>query len=355
LKIASSKSIEVAARNNMSTMQVVRYFNNSDVRIERASVPEIQDGEALLRVEASGICGSDVMEWFRVPKSPRILGHEVGGTVVLSRSKKLAEGVRVVIRNQVYCGTCDACVAGHVNVCECSEEITPGGMAEYVRLPRAVIERGIWQVPDALPIVATALAEPAACVIHSQGLAQIQRRQCLVVFGCGVFGLLHIQLARNAGVKNIIAVEPNPHRQRLALKFGANVVVESSDSLTEAIRSINSGRLADMAVVCTGNIGAAVASFSAVGRYGSILFFGVPGPGSAFPLGLNEMLWRKELSLVSSYGSGSVPFSLPLDLMNVGVIDYKALISHQIPLAAAAEGFQLVCKASDSLKVVLTT
>ncbi len=109
--------------NLPSSMLVARYYNNHDVRIEHTSLPDVLDGEALLRVDASGICGSDVLEWFRLPKSPRILVHKVAGTVVHSRSENLSVGERVVIRNQISCG---ACHSGYVNVCERGEEIFAG-------------------------------------------------------------------------------------------------------------------------------------------------------------------------------------------------------------------------------------
>ena len=99
-------------------MRVARYHRNSDVRVERVARPEIDAGEVLVRVLACGICGSDVAEWFRVPKAPRILGHEISGVVAQSRAAGWAEGDRVVLRNQVPCGACFACRHGHHAVCE---------------------------------------------------------------------------------------------------------------------------------------------------------------------------------------------------------------------------------------------
>jgi len=334
-------------------MLVARYHNNKDVRIETAERPTIGDGDALVRVMSCGICGSDVMEWFRVPKSPRILGHELAGVVEVSRSDRLRRGDRVVIRNQVPCGTCHACESGHHSVCENCDEIEPGGMAEYVRVPRKVVEHGVWNLPDDLPFRAAALAEPLACTLHSQALARVRGRRCLVVFGCGVFGLLHLRVARLAGVRRIVAVESNEYRRKVAAEFGASMVVGVDDDLVSAVQAVNDGSLADVAIVATGSPAGLDSAFKGVGRHGAVLLFGMPGPDATTTLSVNQLFWRRELMLVSSYGPGNIPFSEPLRLMQNGSIDFDRLITHELPLSDVQRGFELVSRADNSLKVVL--
>lgn len=334
-------------------MQVARYYSNRDVRLERVNRPSIDDGEVLVRVIACGICGSDVMEWFRLPKSPRILGHEIAGIVEESRSPHYSVGERVVVRNQIPCGVCHACESGHHGVCENSEEIEPGGMAEFIRLPGRVVERGVSRLPPTLPFRAGALAEPVACVLHSQALARIEPRHCVVVIGCGVFGLLHIQVAKHAGVSRVVAADKIAYRTKAATKLGASAVVCGNEDLAAGVRKINDGRLADVAIVATGSPGGLQAACKAVGRCGTILLFGAPPPTVPFDMSLNELFWRKELTLVSSYGPGNVPFSEPLRLMEIGAIDVDALITDCVPFAAVQRGFDTVARAGESLKVVL--
>lgn len=335
------------------TMSVARYYNNSDVRIELADRPTISEGELLVRVMSCGICGSDVMEWFRVPKSPRILGHELSGVIEDSRSGSFRRGDRVVIRNQVPCGICRACVSGHHSVCEHCEEIVPGGMSEYVRVPRKVVEGGVWPLPEGLPFRAAALAEPLACVLHSQALARVRERRCMVVLGCGVFGLLHLQAARLAGVLQTVAIESQAFRRVAAADLGTPTVLDPSDDLAAEVRAVNDGHLADMVVVATGAPGAFEVACKIIGRHGAILLFGMPGPEVTTGLAVNQVFWRKELMVVSSYGPGNVPFSEPLRLMQDGSIDFERLITHQVPFAEVQRGFELVSRAGNSLKVVL--
>jgi L-iditol 2-dehydrogenase len=334
-------------------MRVARYYNNHDIRIERTPMPEIGIGEFLMRVTTCGICGSDVMEWFRVPKSPRILGHEVAGVVEVSRSDAFRPGDRVVIRNQVPCGTCQACSRGHPSVCEHCDEISPGGMSEYIRVPSKVVEKGVWRLPDGLPPHAAALAEPLACVLHAQALARLKGLQCVVVVGCGVFGLLHIQAARLAGVQCVVAIESQPYRRSAALDVGASAVIDPGDDISVAIRAANQGRAVDAVVIATGAPSGLEVACQAVGRYGTVLLFGIPGPGETSHLDLNQVFWRKELQLVSSYGPGHVPFSEPLRLMQEGLIDCGRLITHIVPFSDVQRGFELVSSAGQSLKVVL--
>ena len=163
------------------SMRVARYYDNSSVRIETMDRPTIDDGEVLVRVMACGICGSDALEWFRVPKSPRILGHEISGVIAESRSGSYAAGDRVVVRNQVPCGRCYECQHDHHAVCEQQAEIEPGGMVEYLRVPREVVEAGLSALPPQLSFQAGTLAEPLACTLHAQALAGIEAHQCVVV------------------------------------------------------------------------------------------------------------------------------------------------------------------------------
>jgi L-iditol 2-dehydrogenase len=335
-----------------STMRIARYYNNNDVRIEFVKIPSIADGEILVRVMACGICGSDVMEWFRVPKSPRVLGHEIAGVIEDSRSAHYARGDRVVVRNQISCGECHACENGHPGVCEKSQEIEPGGMAEHIRLPRKVVQNGVSKLPPNLSFCTGTLAEPLACVLHSHALARIEARHCIAVVGCGVFGLLHIQAARNSGVDRIVAIEKTEYRMRAAERLGPTVL-HPNQNLPREIKKINDGRLADVAIVATGSPGGLKTACEVVGRYGTILLFGMPAPDVPLGLSLNELFWRKELVIVSSYGPGDVPFSEPLRLIETGAIEVDDLITHRVPFKDVKQGFETVAKAEQSLKVVL--
>ncbi|MFH9005869.1 alcohol dehydrogenase catalytic domain-containing protein [Streptomyces afghaniensis] len=334
-------------------MRIARYYDNRSVRVESMPRPVIADGEVLVRVMASGICGSDVLEWFRVPKSPRILGHEISGVVAESRTDAFAVGDRVVVRNQIPCGACHPCRHGHHAVCERQVEIEPGGMAEYVRVPAELAGRGLTPLPPGLSFQAGTLAEPLACTLHAQALARIEPHQCVVVLGCGVFGLLHVQVALGAGVERVIAVDKVDFRTDAARRAGAALVLGPDADLPSEVRRINDGRLADVVVLATGAAEALVTASSALARHGTLLLFGAPEPRTPVPLTLNELFWRRELTMVSSYGAGDVDLARGLELLEKGVVDGEAMITHNVPFAEVQRAFATVTEARDSLKVVL--
>lgn len=338
----------------MTKMRVARYYGNADVKVEQMERPSLVDGEVLLRVMASGICGSDVMEWFRLPKAPRVLGHEIVGVVAESRSPVRQRGEIVVVRNQVPCRRCYACTRGYSAVCEETVEIEPGGMAEYIRVPARVVMDGLWTLPITVPYHLAPLVEPTACVLHAQRRAMLRAGDAVVVVGCGVFGLLHIQLAKRAGARCIVAIEPSSTRRARALELGASAAFRpDEDSLEARLKDLNGGRLADLAIVATGAPDALPLAERSIGRLGTILLFAVPSPTSSGHLGLNHLFWRREISLVSTYGPGDVSFGDAISLIANGAIDAESLVTDRIPLSDALAGFQKVARADKSLKVVI--
>lgn len=334
-------------------MRVARYHDNNFVPVQTQERPRIGDGEVLVRVMACGICGSDALEWFRVPKSPRILGHEISGVVAETRSADWPVGCRVVVRNQVPCQRCYTCRQGHHAVCEEQAEIEPGGMAEFVRVPQAVAATGLTKLPSHLSFEAGTLAEPIACVLHAQQIARVPGRRCLVVFGCGVFGLLHIQVALASGVGRVVAIDTVGYRRNIALRLGATVALPPDADLAGQVRQLNDGLLADVAVVATGAVAAVASASAVVARHGAILLFGAAEPDVLVPLTLNELFWRRELTITSSYGAGDVDLARSLALIESGHVDSGTLITHVLPLSDAQSGFKIVSQAGDSLKVVL--
>ena len=208
-------------------MRVAMYYNNKDIRIEEMAVPKITaDGELLIRIEASGICGSDVMEWYRINRAPFVLGHEIAGEVVAAGEgvDRYKKGDRVVASHHVPCNTCRFCLKGHYTVCDTLRKTNfdPGGLAEYVRLPAINVDRGVYMIPQGVSWEDASFAEPLACVLRAQRKAQIGPGDTVLVIGSGMAGLLHIQLARALGATCVLAVDINEERLALAGKFGAD-------------------------------------------------------------------------------------------------------------------------------------
>jgi L-iditol 2-dehydrogenase len=332
------------------------YYNNRDVRIEEMPKPEIGDGEVLLKVMASGICGSDVIEWYRVPKAPRVLGHEAAGVVeeVGVDVTRCKVGDRVFVSHHVPCGKCRYCLRGHDTACETlhGTNYFPGGFAQFVRVPRINVECGVYKLPDDVSFEEGTFVEPLACVVRGQRLAAVQREDTLLVVGSGVAGILHVQLAKLKGLKRVVVADINPYRLELAEKFGADHVIDAKGNLPRRLREVNDGRLADQVVVCTGATQAALTALECVDKGGTILFFAVPEPSVKVPVPLNQF-WRNEITLKTSYGAAPDDLTESLAVLAQKKLNVKDMITHRLSLRQAAEGFRLMAAAGESLKVII--
>lgn len=146
------------------------YYNNKDVRIQELPIPTINDEEVLFKVMASGICGSDVIEWYRVPKAPLVLGHEATGiiTQVGNKVKGVQIGDRVFVSHHVPCNQCRYCQRGNHTACHTlhTTNYYPGGFAQYIRVPKINVSFGIYKLPDTMSFEEGTFIEPLACVLE---------------------------------------------------------------------------------------------------------------------------------------------------------------------------------------------
>jgi L-iditol 2-dehydrogenase len=337
-------------------MRVAVYHNNHDVRIEERPRPNPGAGEVVIRVEASGICGSDVMESYRLPKAPLVLGHEIAGVVaeVGSGSTEYSPGDRVFATHHVPCGECRRCAAGHPSTCDTlrSTHFDPGGFAEFVRVPALQVLRGMLALPDDVSFEAASFIEPLGCVIQAQRYASVGSGRSALVIGSGLAGLLHIQVARRNGAGPIWATDVQEYRLQAASRFGADEAFAAGDDLPERLRAVNDGRLADRVVVCTGAPAALRQAMRCVEPGGTILFFAPTAPGEEVPIPLFD-LWRDEITLISSYAASGKDLGTALDLIRDGSVRAMEMITHRLPLQEAERGFALTAAAADSLKVIL--
>jgi L-iditol 2-dehydrogenase len=335
---------------------VAVYYNNHDVRIEEMPVPEIGEDEVLLKVMASGICGSDVIEWYRVPKAPRVLGHEATGIIskVGGKVTSVKVGDRVFVSHHVPCNQCRYCQRGNHTACHTlhTTNYYPGGFAQYIQVPKINVQYGIYNLPDAMSFEEGTFIEPLACVSRGQRLANLQKDDTMLIIGSGISGILHAQLAKFKGVENIIVADINPYRLGLAKKFGAHHALNAKDNLPQKLKEINDGRLADQVVVCTGATSAAMVALDCVESGGTILFFAVPDPSVKLPVPINQF-WRNEITMRTSYGAAPNDLEDSLRVLATGRLNVKDMITHKLSLREAQEGFRLVAEAGQSLKVIL--
>jgi L-iditol 2-dehydrogenase len=333
------------------------YYSNRDVRLEKVPVPNIGAGEVLMRVEASGICGTDLLEWYRLHKAPLVQGHEVAGVIeAVGRGVKHNKvGDRICVAHHVPCNTCRYCLSGHHTVCDTLRRTNfdPGGFAEYIRLPRINVEQGMFLLRDEVSFEEATFVEPLACVLRGQRLAHLQPGQTVLVIGSGVAGLLHIQLARTSGAGYIMATDIVDYRLEAARKFGADVAVQAKEYTPDHLRRAADGRLADLVVICSGAMSGINQALQSVERGGTVLFFAPTKPGITIPVSINDLFWRNEVTLTSSYAGSPADYAAALELIRAGKVRVKEMITHRLGLGETGLGFQLVARAQDSLKVII--
>ena len=338
-------------------MRVAVWYNNRDVRIEEMPIPQIGSGELLVRVEASGICGSDVMEWYRLDRAPLVLGHEIGGQIaaVGKGVERFKEGDRVSAAHHVPCNTCYYCLNGHHTICDTLRQTNfdPGGFAEYIRLPAINVDRGVFLLPDEVSYEEATFIEPLACILRGQRLAHMQPGNSVLVIGSGIAGLLHVQLARTLGARRVIATDINNYRLEAAQRFGADATIHAAEDLPARLRQVNQGHLADLVIVCTGATSATAQALKSVERGGTILLFAPTSPGVTIPISINEFFWRTDVTLTTSYASSPADYQTALELIRAGAIPVRQMITHRLGLTEAGLGFQLVAEAKNSIKVII--
>ena len=323
-------------------MLVAKYYNNNDIRLEQLPTPKIGPGEILVKVRASGICGTDVMEWYRLPKAPRILGHEIAGEIFESKSDRYRRGERVFVSHHVPCNDCKYCREDNQTACDTlhSGNYDPGGYSEFVRVPKINVDYGVYVLPDQVSYAEGTMIEPLACGVRGLGLIDIRADHTVLILGCGISGILNIQLAKLTGAR-VIATDINEYRLNKATEFGADQVRHGAQDLDLK---------ADRVIVCTGAYAAVAQAFKCVDKKGIILFFAIPNKDIAIPI---PDFWRNELTVTSSYGAAPVDLEAALKLIADKKIIVKNTITQTLPLTQLQAAFKIVVEAKKSLKVVL--
>lgn len=340
-------------------MRAAVYYGNNDIRIEERPKPEIGSGELLVRIEASGICGTDCLEWYRINRVPLILGHEIAGVIVdMGKGVKGHKaGDRVSVSHHVPCGKCRFCKAGHETVCDMLRKTNfdPGGFCEFVRIPRINVEKGTYPIPKNVSFEEATFTEPLACVIRAQRLANFKKGKSVLVIGSGISGLLHIKLARMHGASCIVATDISEFRLEYAKKCGADHAIDAKSYSPEAFKKLNGGYLADLAVISAGADQAFEQGLRSVERGGTALIFAAAGKDATLKVPINDIFWRNEVTVLSSYAASPDDHRQALKKIASRKIDVCDMITHRLPLKDTGLGFKLVAKACDSIKVIIET
>lgn len=311
-------------------MRATQLVTTGDIRTVDVPIPEPASGEILIKVEASGICGTDRHLYKgEFPSVPgKILGHEFSGIVVDSGDTSIAEGTRVTCDPNTWCGTCDQCLRGRVNLCKNNIATgihRDGGFAEYCAFPASKAVK----LPTDLDPLHGAFCEPLACTLHGMDMGAAKAGEKVLIIGGGVIGLMAVQIAKRAGA-DVMLLTRSADKQTLGLNTGADHAVGNEESLREVWPDG-----ADLVVECAG-VGATVAMSPKLARTGGrVVILGVLPQGEQVPVEPFDLLFREiqmHFSFLNPFTHGRAA-----QMVADGTISVAPLISRTISLEEAAE------------------
>jgi L-iditol 2-dehydrogenase len=330
------------------------------LEIQDSPIPEHGENEVLIRVKACGICGSDVHGFDgssgrRIP--PLIMGHEAAGIIESCGSgvTGFAIGDRVTFDSTVYCGECDYCKKGQVNLCDhrmvlgvsCGEYRRHGAFAEFVTAPAHIL----YQLPAGFPFEHAAMIEAVSVAVHAVGRITIVPVDTCLVVGAGMIGLLVVQALRAAGCQGVIAVDIDEGRLELARRLGATDTINSKDKdVEEEVLAQTQGRGVTSSFEVVGATPTVQTAINTVKKGGSVVLVGNLAPEVDLPL---QAVVTRELSLFGTCASAG-EYPQCIELMSNGLIQVDPLISATVSLEEGPSWFERLYKREPGLmKVIL--
>lgn len=333
----------------MQTMKALIFEGPKKFSVRQVPVPAPAEGEILVRVRFSGICGTDnrIYQGAKVIAAPRITGHEFAGEVaeVGKGVQNYTVGDRVTVYPMIPCGTCYACRSGRRNICVNRTTVgyeIDGGFAEYVVIPAASVAGGnVIKIPEGVTLEEAAISEPPAAALQGIKRARIVPGQRVVVIGAGPIGLYHIQLAKIAGASLVIASEPSALRRELALKLGADEVVDPmNQELVEVVLDATRNEGADAVLIDVAQDSVIIPALKLLRKGGvCVLFAGFPH-GRTITFDPN-LVHYKEIDLVGSSASTPEHQKEVLELVASGRMRLKETISDVFELEDWEKAFNM--------------
>ncbi len=345
-------------------MKAAVYRGQNHLSVEVRPVPEISDGEILVRVHACGVCGTDIkkIEHGLVPP-PRIFGHEMAGTVVRTGSnvRKFAPGDRVAVYHHIPCRNCFFCKHNLYSQCESYRrtgttagfEPAGGGFAEYVRVMDWIVEHGTVPIPADVSFEEASFLEPLNTCLKALETAGLRSGEVVVVLGQGPVGLLLMQAAVCEGAQ-VVGLDPMQTRLAVARELGAGFALNpKTDDVPTVIGNLTEGRGADLAIVATADRKAVNAAQLLVRRGGRVLLFAQTVPGEMIPVDASRIC-VEEKQLIGSYSASVDLQEKVAHLIFSRKVNVRRLITHRFGLDSLPQGIHLASHPTeDSLKVII--
>jgi len=340
-------------------MKAVFVASPEGVIVKDVSAPYPKDDEIVVRMKVCGLCGSDLEKTtISYGMGSTRLGHEPVGEIakVGNNVTGFKEMERVFTHHHVPCYSCYYCSHNAETMCDSYQlnNLEPCGLSEEFLVSSMHIQRGgVLKLPTSVTDEEASLIEPLACCIRALNKCDLKGIDDIVIMGAGPVGIMNALLARDAGVKRVILIDPNEFRLEFGKRMGFEVLHPINDEeKTRSIKDVLSGRGADLVVVATGNQNAFIQSLKMLRKGGSIVLFGVPARSSFVNIDLS-FLYANEISILSSYAATEVETNRALKLLADRRLNFGSLITHQFNLENAESAFRCAHDAVDAMKVVI--
>lgn len=347
------------------TMKVNRFMEPLKMEYREEPIPQIDPTEVLIKVKATGICGSDLVYYYGESpldtadgKGPLILGHEFSGEIVeigeaAAQLHLFEVGDHVAVNPVQTCNACPACLRGEFNECTHAGVIgtsVDGAMAEYVKAKYT----NVYKIDKSIPFEFAAISEPLACATHAVNRLEILPGQTVVVYGVGGIGLMMTQLCKAFGAGKVIVVARKDYGLQKALDCGADYVINNSrkdseyyaENVPERVRELNGGELAQRAILATGNISALQDALNVTGPCSTVVFFGQAGPDDRLSVPVLDCL-KAEKTLKFSWLAPLV-WDQVFKLISTGQVDLSKIITHRFSLEDAEKGIRFMRESKES-------
>jgi len=341
-------------------MKALLLSEYSKLEVTDLPQPEAGPGEVLVQVAACGICGSDVHGYDgssgrRIP--PLVMGHEAAGVIaaVGEGVSRFVVGDRVTFDSTVYCGECDYCKSGDINLCDNRQVVgvsTPefrraGAFAEFVTVP----ERIVYRLPEEMSFADAAMLEAVAVAVHAVEVTDLKGGETALVIGAGMIGLLTLQAAKAAGCSRVLVADVDRTRLKLATEAGADeVILASGADMVRDVHELTSGRGVDVVLEAVGRDETVTAAVDAVRKGGTVTLIGNITPTVTLPL--QKVVSRQIRMQGSCASSGEYPEAIKL--VSSGKIRVTPLITAVAPLSDGASWFErLHAREPNLMKIVI--
>ncbi|MEM2994766.1 MAG: zinc-dependent dehydrogenase [Candidatus Bathyarchaeia archaeon] len=338
-------------------MKVAVYYSQKNIRIVDMPTPEISRDEVLVEMRACGLCGSDLMDWYLKSRAPLVLGHEPSG--IIAEKGEAVEGFdvgdRVFVHHHVACLKCHYCLHGDYTLCEQFHKtnIIPGGFAEYFKVPALNLQLDTLKISEGISFEEATFIEPVGCCLKAVKKCNVHEGDAVAVIGAGATGIIHVALSKIFGAGKTIVGDLVDFRLQMAQKFGADVTVNPQKTdLKAVVEAETSGRGVDIAIITAPSLDAYKTGLSICRKGGKLCVFAPTEPEKRLEMSPKQLFFN-EIQIIPSYSTSHLETREALELIRLGKLNVKDLITHRFRLEETAKAFKTAIENKESLKIVV--